>query len=331
MTAAARTAQLRCGSDIREALAAAGIAGDFIEYANPVCQGPVPGRENADGYRRTRAAWIAATWSVGATEADLHRQLAGEDAALDGLSAYDRVTLWFEHDPYDQTVLAKILSRLADRPDVLARLRLIAISDHPTVPRFRGLGQLTPDALAGLQGTAVPVSAEMAREAAEFWRAFAAPEPGPLARLVAAGSPHLPLMAPAFRRLLEEYPWTANGLSLTEQLALRAVAGGAGTAGRVFFHLQDSLEPMPFLGDLMFEATLNTLADAGDPALVRSGPGWKAAVSLTGTGRALLDGAADWAALNGLDRWIGGVHLTGGAPWRWDPDGDRIVRTDAAG
>jgi len=33
--------------------------------------------------------------------------------------------------------------------------------------------------------------------------------------------------------------------------------------------------------------------------------------ALTEFGRDLLAGAADWVKVNGIERWIGGVHLTG--------------------
>jgi hypothetical protein len=35
-------------------------------------------------------------------------------------------------------------------------------------------------------------------------------------------------------------------------------------------------------------------------------------------------------ALNGVDRWIGGVHLTGHAvPWRWDEGTESVVAVAA--
>lgn len=41
-------------------------------------------------------------------------------------------------------------------------------------------------------------------------------------------------------------------------------------------------------------------------------------VALTEAGRDVLAGRTDHMALNGIDRWMGGVHLTDGR-WRWDP------------
>src|SRR5207247_1269516 len=50
---------------------------------------------------------------------------------------------------------------------------------------------------------------------------------------------------------------------------------------------------------------------------------------LTDTGQQVLDGRADRVALLGLDRWLGGTHLTPTAAWRWDPDARLLVRPAA--
>ena len=47
---------------------------------------------------------------------------------------------------------------------------------------------------------------------------------------------------------------------------------------------------------------------------------------LTEAGREVLAGRRDHVALNGVDRWIGGVHLTGtDVPWRWDEGTESIT------
>jgi hypothetical protein len=49
---------------------------------------------------------------------------------------------------------------------------------------------------------------------------------------------------------------------------------------------------------------------------------------VTDAGRDVLSGRADLLWINGMDRWIGGVHLSGReVPWRWDADEECIVRT----
>jgi hypothetical protein len=49
-------------------------------------------------------------------------------------------------------------------------------------------------------------------------------------------------------------------------------------------------------------------------------------VTITDVGRQVLEGRADHVKLNGIDRWIGGVHLAGNeAAWRWDREASKIV------
>jgi hypothetical protein len=41
---------------------------------------------------------------------------------------------------------------------------------------------------------------------------------------------------------------------------------------------------------------------------------------LSRVGEDVLDGRADRVRLRGLERWCGGVRLTGGNLWRWNPE-----------
>ena len=148
---------------------------------------------------------------------------------------------------------------------------------------------------------------------------------------MAARSPELRFMAEAFDRLGREYPWTRDGLSLTERRLLAAIAEGAGSAGEAFVRAA-AREARPFLGDTWAFAALERLARAEVPLLDAAGPVDRhTALALTEAGRRVLDGAVDHVALNGIDRWIGGVHLVGrSVPWRWDDGVEGIVSSPGA-
>ncbi len=48
---------------------------------------------------------------------------------------------------------------------------------------------------------------------------------------------------------------------------------------------------------------------------------------ITDHGKAVLNGDEDFVRLNGIDLWLGGVHLQGDeAEWRWDEDHYRLDR-----
>jgi hypothetical protein len=168
--------------------------------------------------------------------------------------------------------------------------------------------------------------------ASRAWAALRAPDPRGLAAIVAARSPELRFMPEAFDRLGREYPWTRDGLSLTERRLLAAIAEGAATAGEAFVR-GAAREARPYLGDTWAFAAIERLARAEVP-LLSAGAGTvdrHSALALTETGRRVLDGAADHVALNGIDRWVAGVHLVGRSPrWRWDDGVEAIVASGSS-
>ncbi len=320
------TVHVRCGSDIRRGLQQAGIGGRFVEFSDPVCQGPVPADLDDADLAAVRARFIAEAYGGG--EAGCRRRLEAEMAALDAIGEDDGIVLWFEHDIFDQAVLIRVLDRLAQRPALRVRARLICIDRFPGIDRFIGLGQLTPEQLASLLPQAHPVTDSQFILGRRAWWAFRQANPGELWTLVEMGTPDLPLLSGALRRHLMELPGCRDGLALTERLCLRAVAEGATTPGDIFHALREELEPQPFLGDLMLWPILRRLSDALQPALTPFAA-WNDALEPTPFGRALLDGGAEWCAANPIDRWLGGIHLTGPTPaWRWDEMANRPMAAD---
>lgn len=319
------TIHIRCGDDIQEGLALAGYDGAFLEWSDPVCQGPVPKPKADNGYFDARARFISDAWGYSFDET--HKKLTSQTAGLNDLDGYDRVMLWFEHDLFDQAILLRLCASLKEMPQVHDRLYTQTTDQFPGIDRFLGFGQLSPDQLATLKGQETRVRPEMLDFAERAWRAFCAPEPLALVQVMDDRDPGFPYLSAALQRFFQEYPWTCDGLSLTERLCLRAIAGGAAKAGHVFRDVYINREPQPFMGDIMFKAILMGLADADTPA-VTAFDDWQDPIALTPFGEKLLAGQGDWVTENGIDRWFGGVHLTGrSSAWRWDGDLGRLVAT----
>ncbi|EDP66974.1 hypothetical protein BAL199_17973 [alpha proteobacterium BAL199] len=320
------TLHLRCGSDIRDALQTAGFVGDFLEVSDPICQGPVP--NNGDLFT-ARAAFLADAYGLTADEARsrLENEAAGLAAAA---HRYQRVVLWFEHDSYDQLILARVLAAFAEnvRP---ATLDVICIDRFPLIDRFTGLGMLSPIELRSLWSTRTPVVDTQFALGREVWAAMRDPSPQALHTIAAAGTPELPAMAPALHRHLQDLPWTNDGLALTERLVLQALRDEPTTAGRVFVTLHDETEPLPFLGDLMFWAILSSMLRASRPPfaidpLTAHEPWPRRRLVLTYDGHDILDSRLDWLACQPPLRWLGGVAIRSDADqWRWSPDQDAPV------
>jgi len=131
-----------------------------------------------------------------------------------------------------------------------------------------------------------------------------------------------------------------NVLSRTERQILEILAEAGPIPSFEVFKRDMEREEAPFLGDLGFWARMAGLAPAAHPLLafadgrpftLPADPAHPAewarqAVALTGTGQVVLAGEQDWVRLNGVNRWLGGVHLKGSeAAWRWDRAARRLV------
>jgi hypothetical protein len=146
--------------------------------------------------------------------------------------------------------------------------------------------------------------------------------------MAASRSRELRFLGEAFDRLSREYPSTRDGLSLTERRILAATPEEGATAGAVFARSAER-EARPFLGDLFAFRRMAQLAGARAPLLELDPPGGEVTAGTrlrpTPAGRRVLRGEADHVALNGIDRWVGGVHLRGPeVPWRWDEGTESI-------
>ena len=136
----------------------------------------------------------------------------------------------------------------------------------------------------------------------------------------------LPYLKGALLRHLEQFPSSRNGLSRTERQILEITKGGGARVCAIFRASQDK-EQAIFMGDLVFETYICRLADARVP-LVKitrdETPFWNAELAITSEGRAVLRAELDNLSLNGIDRWLGGVHLQGSRVWRWDGEHGKL-------
>jgi len=237
-----------------------------------------------------------------------------------------------------------VLALVAEAEVAVEALELIVVGSFPGRPGFRGLGELTASELESLWDARVPATAEVVALAADVWDAVRAPTPERVAAFagVSGGLPGLPFAVAALRRLLDELPGARDGLSGTERRALAVVAQGGATPVAAFLASQ-SAEDAPFLGDAWFFRTLASLG-TGEARLVETASGEalplppplgdahtfaRLPLRLTRNGELVLARKADRVALLGLDRWVGGTHLTPGAVWRRDGERSLLVAPPA--
>ena len=294
--------------------------GAYLSWRDVLHDGPVPQTATLSELSDVRAQALAG-FGAGSYE-EIRAGFAARDQALENFRKDEEVVLWFEHDLFDQLQLIQLLAWFEQQELGKVKLSLIQIDSYPGVKPFYGLGQLSGTQLARLFPARTSVTSAHLSTAREAWQAFRASDPTALLEYAHRKPPALPFLAAALQRFLEEYPWTSDGLSRTERQILQAAAAGRRKKTEVY---QGSCkqEDVPW-GDGSIYLRMEWLASGPNPALVKL---QQDEYAITDAGQQLLEHKADWIALQGgIDRWLGGVHLTGKQPqWRWDAEKTTLV------
>jgi hypothetical protein len=316
------------GTAVIPGMRSAGIEGTIVPWEDVLHEGPVPLGLNVAAMRDRRAEFLASCgWGKAVA---LGRMLADRDAALESAvtrldparpesrTRVDEIVLWLEFDLYDQLQLLQILERLPldGTPRVTA------------VPDAEYLGHLTPERLAEIFAARREVTSAERIAARDAWTAFRSPDPRSIVEVLPRVTVlrHMPA---ALRRHLEQFPSVANGLSRTEQQAMEAVANGVWRAGDVFVQSHVNREDAFFMGDSTFLVHIGALLRPPRPLLSMPRGGVNLTpeddLAITEDGVRVLEGTLDRVRACGIDRWLGGVQLSGTGPvWRWDKEREQI-------
>jgi hypothetical protein len=315
------TLHVRCGSDIEGELEAAGFSGDFLAVWDPFPVGPVT---DTHDWIAQRARFHADTGTDRDVDYDAFlAELTDADRRLTAsATSHARVVIWTEHDSHDQLSLIRCLAQYA-RTGPPRVLELISVDHFPGSRRFIGLGQLPPEAMRLLWTRRDVIDAERLSVGAGAWAALTSTDPRALAAIARTRTPTLPHLGPALHRHLQELPSTGNGLGLTQTLVLQALAKGPASVNDLWRISQGELEPMPFLGDSMFLHIVDQMGRAHPAVYERSvldpERPFSDRLTITQTGREVLQGTTDWLSLQPPVRWLGGVRIDPSTPtWRWD-------------
>ena len=276
-----------------------GIDGEHVAFRESLVTGRVtPGPE----WIETRANVLASRYGE-----DLLRTrtaLVEQEQFLDEAPSRGEIVLWFEHDLFCLSHLLYLLDRLAG-----ARLALIWC---PTP-----LGQFDERELHLRFDSRAAVTPMMMNAARNAWRAYTAPEPHELNQLIARETPDFPFLLEGLSLHASRFPSARNGLGVIEQRILTILSAGALEFSALFPQV-DTDPPRFGFGDAEVMATLRAMSALAVPLVTISGQPPKAIFTITPAGENVLRGEVDDCAINDVDTWLGGVHLTKENLWRWD-------------
>ncbi len=322
----------------------AGVPGTVLVWQDALYEGPVTEFDDLDKLATIRARFFADR-GYGAYR-DIESAYRMRNAELKAFHRYDEVILWFDYDIFGQLQMAQVISWFNQRDT--GRL-MISLTPQEILRQGRVLPRLPQCTIPQLlelfaARTEITLAQSAIGEAA--WRAFTAVTPTRLLSFYPADLSSMPFIKNAFARLVQEFPDKLTGLSRTAFLILDAVQNKQTTEDAIFHYVQRK-EPVPFMSRNIFQRHFHALLQGAHPVLMKKVLKQESVLEVEGESDApeenvlihdyaiqftrytnqVLHQWADWVQLNGIDRWIGGVHLSEGVIWRYDKITRQVNRT----
>jgi hypothetical protein len=192
-----RVLHITNGDSAAGLIQASEITGDVLPWRDPMHHGPMPPDIDLAALSAVRAVYLS---QPGHSASDEFR---ARDALLQQSLDYESVVLWFEHDLLDQLQILQILDWFAAPERAHPGLQMICIGAFEGMPRFRGLGELSPTQIATLWSDRKPVSATALASARTGWAAFRSEDPRAIERYLPDADSVTPFMQPSLHRHLE--------------------------------------------------------------------------------------------------------------------------------
>jgi len=300
------------------------VPGEHLAWREALVCGPTPAGLHDDEFRRVRAVHL--TGAYGADIEKCEKELREQEETLARFSDHEEVVFWFEHDLFCQVQLIYLLNWFAQRELAKTKLSLICIGEFPGIEDFRGLGQLNEAQLISLFPERREITKAQLDLGSRAWTAYSSSNPMEIVDLILGNTAALPFLGIALAKHLQRFPSVRNGLGRVENVGLELVVDGQHEF-KSLFPAFGKREPEYGFGDAQVFLELKRLANPAKPVITmsngasakNSGQVLNTSFQITEYGRAVLRGEDDFVHTNGIDLWLGGVHLEGDeAAWRWN-------------
>lgn len=292
-----------------------------LELHDSLSFGPLPLVSSLERW----AAWRERFWREILDPLGLHPE-GSVLPDLGSVAGAEQIVMWVGHGLDDQLQflwLCWALRELAvDRGRLsVVELRMPSRNNAPCP----SAGMLIAEHLRR-QPAPVQVPPERVSLLDRAWAAVTSPRPSALVELLGT----LPIestLARALKQLARRYPQRASGVSAWDHALLgNTLRVGPGAARIVGHTLVAPGSELDKIGDAWLFWRLQHFATRRCPLLALDGEpsNGRFQVTLTDTGRRVLEGRDNAVTLSGIDEWVAGVHLDSSANRVWFAEGDRI-------
>ncbi len=315
-----KTIHVICGDFGELAKALAASSKEVVSLRDHLPAGPLREFGDIESWCATRLAFWEGVHGVAAGSAKRRRRglvrwgdhpIVPEPARFIDAEA---ITLWSGTGLAEQLVLAWMPQFLRAIGARGANLNVVQFERNASGEEILEACYLNSEGIRAAPAARAIGEAELAYLDA-VWRGVTSPDPGPLVRLLHDRSAPLPRLREGLHGLLWRYPDFRSGLSRQDESLLANTRDHGPGASSVIVRSIIALEKLgDRAGDVFLLWRLRRLADPAlrHPAVTISGAQGSIAgfeVHLTGAGERITRGELNFVELNGIDDWVGGVHL----------------------
>lgn len=272
--------------------------------------GPAPATADLDVWRSTRESYLKKIYVEWPDFSFDEYAANGLLMNADRLGREQAIVAWAGQGLPDQLLLAWIVF-LFDRLNLdLSKLAIVHFEKLLPTQNVLSLGELSAEDIRKYRPAPHPLNSEEAEELRRLWKVYTSDDPATLSRYVAGSSP-MPTAHRAVSELLYRYPDVRSGLGRWEERLLRHTLDKGPAAARVIGHTMASMS-LDWLGDMHLFHRLTGMAAGKSPLVSLTGSRTAmrgCEVKPTSFGQDVLAGNANTVHENGIDDWIGGVHL----------------------
>lgn len=241
----------------------------------------------------------------------------------------ERLFLWLGSTLAEQLMLAWLLKVFKKLEVGTEGLRLLGL--RPRQGKIdRSIGILNCELLKELTQWRRPNTDELGAYKTA-WHAVSSPSPDVLIDFCALDMPQASPGVEALRAYMTHYPAVGSGLNTGDKSILENCDVRPRKAARIVASTLVNMRQTPdWPGDVYLFERLKRLGDRrlSHPLIKIIGTGASmrhTEVVITATGCSVLEGEASFVELNGIDDWVGGVHLSSREGTLWFYDGETVV------
>ena len=302
-------------------VAALGMRRDeVVRIEDNLGSGPVRQMHSIDSWSAGRISF----WHETARTIDRRRRRrprrAQRSAAFDYLGDYhallhaEEIVVWLSTSLADQLMLTWIPELLKSLQIGVARVAIAQFERTRAGHTVADLGLLD---IADYKSA--PATRAIDRAELEYlglvWKAVTSPQPMALLGLLAGGPSPLPVLTAALPRLLWRYPDLRSGVNRYEaRLLIDTPVCGPHATAVIGSSLRHALHEQDAVEEHWLWWRVHRLSDKALHRPAISLTGKQTTISgtgmhLTATGEQVVRGELNLVTVNGIDEWVGGVHL----------------------